>query len=106
MKGVAPIEYEVVMRKTCSSFFNGTSIDDVLRNSGIEYTIIVGLYTEQCVSSTARDSVDKGYYTILIDDAVETWTMERQISGIANIDRVYVKCMTTDQVVELIDKVE
>jgi nicotinamidase-related amidase len=103
-KSIAPIEYEVVMRKTCSSFFNGTSIDMVLRNSGIKYVICVGFYTEQCVSTTARDSVDKNYYTIVVTDAVETVTVERQKAGLEMIDKLYVNCMSTEEIVDLINQ--
>jgi nicotinamidase-related amidase len=103
-ESIAPIEYEVVMPKTCSSFFTGTSIDTVLRNSGIKYTIIVGFYTEQCISATARVSADRGYYTIVVSDAVATVTEERQRAGLEMIDKLYVKCMTTEEIVELIDK--
>jgi nicotinamidase-related amidase len=101
---IAPIEYEVVMPKTCSSFFNGTSIDTVLKNAGIKYTIIVGFYTEQCIQATAHDSADRSYYTIVVSDAVETVTEERQRSGLEMIDKLYVRCMTTDEVVGLIDR--
>jgi nicotinamidase-related amidase len=103
-ESIAPIEYEVVMPKTCSSFFNGTSIDTVLKNAGIKYTIIVGFYTEQCIQATARDSADRSFYTIVVSDAVETVTEERQRTGLEMIDKLYVNCMTTEEIVDLIDK--
>ena len=63
---MAPIDGEVVLTKTCSSFFTGTNIDTVLRNSDIENVIMVGFYTEQCITTAARDAADTFYYTIVV----------------------------------------
>ena len=104
MPEVAPIEGEVVLTKTCSSFFTGTSIDTVLRNADIENLIIVGFYTEQCVTTAARDAADTFYYTIVVSDAVQAQTQEKHETALDHICGLYVNCMATDEIVDLIEK--
>jgi nicotinamidase/pyrazinamidase len=41
----------------------GTSLDDVLRASGIESLDIVGIATDHCVKATAADALGSGYTT-------------------------------------------
>lgn len=53
-----------------SSSFHGTRLDFLLKNSGIETVVVVGLVTEGCVESTVRDLVGYGYYPVLLRDCV------------------------------------
>ena len=84
---VSPKEGEIVMPKTCSSFFTGTHIDRVLRYIGIENVIVIGFVTEQCVSTTARDACDHGYYVYVISDACATSTKEKHEYELASIGK-------------------
>ena len=94
-KEVEPIEGEIVMSKTCSSFFTGTSIDRVLRYIGIENVIVVGFYTEQCISSTAREACDHGYYVYVVADATATSTQSVHDSELAALSDRYAKIVNT-----------
>lgn len=53
-----------------SSAFHGTRLDLILRNSGIESTVVVGLATEGCVDATAKDLLGYGYYPVMLRDCV------------------------------------
>lgn len=101
---IKPKEGEIVLSKTCSSFFTGTSIDTVLRNIGIDTVIIIGFYTEQCITTAARDAADIGYNTIVIEDAITTLTQEKHDNAINAIADLYVKVMSTDQILEKLEK--
>jgi ureidoacrylate peracid hydrolase len=51
---IAPVEDEMIFRKTSSSVFISTNIDYVLRNLGLRSLIIAGMMTDQCVESAER----------------------------------------------------
>lgn len=53
-----------------SSAFHGTRLDLILRNCKIETAVVVGLATEGCVDSTARDVLGYGYYPVILRDCV------------------------------------
>lgn len=69
---VAPQGDEIVLSKLTSSVFNSTTLDNVLRNIGIQNLIVVGLATDGCVESTVRTATEKDYNVILVEDACGT----------------------------------
>ncbi len=72
-----PLENEIIIPKTSSSVFNSTNIEYVLRNLSIQYLMIMGIVTDQCVETAVRDACDKGFLITLIDDACATHTEMR-----------------------------
>lgn len=63
---VQPSDVEVVKRRY-SAFF-GTRLDEILRKRGIDTVVVLGLTTNVCVQSTARDAWQHDYRTITLDD--------------------------------------
>jgi biuret amidohydrolase len=94
LPGVEPAPGEIVIPKTCSSFFTGTNIDVVLRNLGIENVVLVGFYTDQCITTAARDAADTGYYTFVVEDAVAAQTQEYHQQALDHIRDVYAGVFT------------
>ncbi|KAI1695785.1 isochorismatase family domain-containing protein [Ditylenchus destructor] len=74
---LAPIEGEIVIKKTSGGSFNSTNIDYVLRNIGIKYLVVIGIVTDQCVDQAIRDAADRGYYVTCVKDACAAPTEER-----------------------------
>ncbi len=66
---LTPAAGDIVIEKSCYSGFRGTSLDDILRSSHIEYLIFAGVVTNVCVESTLRDSYFLDYWPILVADA-------------------------------------
>jgi nicotinamidase-related amidase len=66
---LAPIPGELVINKTSRSAFNSTAIERVLRNLGVETLIVAGVTTSSCVDTTARDAADRGFQTVIVEDA-------------------------------------
>lgn len=52
--------------------FTGFSLDEHLRKSGVHTLILVGGFTETCISATAYHAHDLGYRVLVVDDAVES----------------------------------
>ena len=69
---VAPQPGEIVVKKHRSSAFIGTDLDMILRSNGIKSVVSVGVATEGCVESTARDAQFFDYYSIVLRDCVGT----------------------------------
>jgi ureidoacrylate peracid hydrolase len=93
---ISPLEDEIVFSKTSSSAFISTNIHYVLGNLGIDFLIVSGLLTDQCVSSTVRDACDLGYLVTLITDACTTYSQERHDTSCSHI-KGYCRQRTTDE---------
>lgn len=52
------------------SAFEGTDLDDWLRERDVRRLIIGGLATDYCVLNTARDGLRNGYAVVILEDAV------------------------------------
>jgi ureidoacrylate peracid hydrolase len=92
---IRPMEDEIVIPKTSSSVFISTNIDFILRNLGVDFLIISGLLTDQCVSHAVRDACDYGYLVTLITDACATFSQERHETALRHI-KGYCRQRTTD----------
>ena len=93
---IKPIEDEIVFPKTSSSVFISTNIHYILGNLGVEFLIISGLLTDQCISSAVRDACDLGYLVTLITDACATYSPERHETSLSHI-KGYCRQRTTDE---------
>jgi ureidoacrylate peracid hydrolase len=49
----------------------------VLRNLGVEYLVVMGILTDQCVESAVRDGCDRGFMMTVVDDACATYSEQR-----------------------------
>lgn len=69
---VSPLPGEAVIDKHTASLFIGTQAENLLRNRGIKTLLFTGLLTEAGVESSARESSNRGFYTIVIEDCVSS----------------------------------
>ncbi|MCT7909486.1 isochorismatase family protein [Arcobacter lacus] len=75
----------IVSGRLGASGFAGSNLDAILRNNGIKTLYIGGFATNVCVESTFREAHDKGYNSIVIDDATSSFTKEEKEFFIKNI---------------------
>lgn len=104
MEEAKPIEGEIVLKKTCSGIHVGTPIDRILRNLKVKNIIVVGFYTDQCVSTSVRDLSDLGYKVDLITDATNAMSPERHEKALEGISKIYANSEETDILLERIEK--
>ncbi len=69
LEPVAPTEGEIVITKTVSGAFTATNLEAVLRHMGIQWLIIAGFETDECIEATGRVALDLGYMALFADDA-------------------------------------
>ena len=54
----------------------GTKLESMLRERGVERTVVVGLATDYCVKETAIDSATKGFATTVLADEIRAVDLE------------------------------
>ena len=97
---VAPQGDEIIMDKTASGVFAATNLEYVLRNLGITGLYVVGVYSNECVSTAVRDACDLGFYVTLISDGIATVTPELQQATITTMTDRYARVMSTDEAID------
>ena len=73
-------------------------LDKKLEAHGIDTIVIVGLWTDECVLSTAYAGSSRGYDVVLVGDAVATATANQEIA-LKVADSTVAKVLTTEEVV-------
>ena len=96
---IKPLDNEIIIPKMSSSVFNSTNIEYVLRNLSIQYLMIFGIVTDQCVETAVRDGCDKGFLITLIEDACATHTQERHDNSLKGI-KGYCRIRNTKNILE------
>ncbi|HZP41859.1 MAG TPA: isochorismatase family cysteine hydrolase [Candidatus Binatia bacterium] len=95
---VAPRPGELVLNKVSRSAFTSTGLDQILRNMGVDHLLVTGVMTNSCVEMTARDAADRGYKTVIVDDASATFTQDMHDAVLRTFRMLYGKVQTTDEV--------
>ncbi len=97
LEEVAPVGDEIIINKTASGVFSSTNIHYVLGNMGIKTLYLAGVYTNECVETTARDACDLGYFVTLVDDACATVTQEFHDASISTLRDRYARISTVEE---------
>lgn len=89
---VAPQAGEDVVHKVGVSGFEGTRLDQVLRNLGVTDVLACGVFTHMAVESTVRQGFDKGYRMAVAAEAcaspkipLHQGSLERGIASFARV---------------------
>ena len=73
IKDVYPIAGEVVINKPGKGAFYATTLAEHPKTMGVKTLIFAGVTTEVCVQTTMREANDRGYDSLLIEDATESY---------------------------------
>lgn len=96
---LAPREGELVVNKTSAGAFNSTAIDQTLRNLGITGLVMTGVSTNTCVETTARDASDRGFESVLVEDACASFEEESHVATLRTFARMFGEVWTADEVI-------
>jgi ureidoacrylate peracid hydrolase len=99
IKEVGPRGDEIIIPKTASGIFNCTNIEYVLRNLGIDYLVVYGVVTDQCVESAIRDAADRGFLVTQVEDCCAGETVEDHEASIEAMRGHYCRIRSTDQII-------
>ncbi|GAB3930583.1 hypothetical protein GCM10011575_47650 [Microlunatus endophyticus] len=64
---------EVVIRKLKDDGFDGTRLDEVLRQHGVDRVCVVGVMSEMCVLATARAALERKFGVVMPHDGHATF---------------------------------
>ena len=84
-KELKPNSSDLIIDKNRYSAFQGTDLDDWLRNNGVEDLIITGVMTNLCCETTARDAFGHDYRVFFVADATATLNEELHLATLKNL---------------------
>ena len=64
-------------KKEAYSAFQGTTLDEYLRETGVQRLFIGGLATDYCVQNTVRDAIKRGYAVCLLMDGIRAVNLKQ-----------------------------
>ena len=99
---LAPKSEEIVVLKTTDSALTGTNLRLMLNNLGVQHVICVGIFTDQCVSSTVRSLADESFDVIVCHDACAAATDELHDNELKTINWIYCQVASTDETLNFI----
>ncbi|MFY8030715.1 MAG: cysteine hydrolase family protein [Devosia sp.] len=70
---LAPMAGEIVIDKPGKGMFWATGLHEKLQALGITHLVFAGVTTEVCVQTSMREANDRGYESLLIEDATESY---------------------------------
>ena len=96
--GFEPEPGDLVVVKERYSGFVGTELAALLRDRGIRTVVLVGLTTDVCVSSTARDAFHHEFHTVTLADCTAEQTLARHESGLATLAGNFGRVCTSEDI--------
>jgi nicotinamidase-related amidase len=109
---IAPTDKEIAEGwfyhgKHLDMFWNFTEdgksyLDEKLKAMGIDTVVIVGLWTDECILSTAYASNSRGYDVVVVSDAVATATANQE-TALTIARSTVAKVLSTDEVIRYME---
>lgn len=103
---VAPQPGDVVLNKTTSGPLNSTRLDQTLHHMGLDTLIVCGLTTDVCVTQTARETADRSFRVIVVEDACTTLSEEQHRATLLAFNMVFGRVKKTTELVKLLEKTQ
>lgn len=94
---IGPVGDEIVVTKTTDSALTGTNLRLVLANLGVTHVVCVGIFTDQCVSSTVRALADESFDVIVVEDACAAGTDVLHRRELEILNMIYCSVMSAEE---------
>jgi len=95
-----PFKDDIVIPKSTASMFIGTNFEQLLRNSGITTIVFMGIATEMGVESSARDALNRGFFPVIITNAVSSRNQEAHNRSLENLKNMMI-LLKSDEIISL-----
>jgi nicotinamidase-related amidase len=95
---IEPSDKDTVIAKNTASMFIGTNFEQILRNTGITTIVFVGIATEIGIESSARDALNRGFFPVIITDAVSSMNKEAHLRSLENLKNMMILLDTNEYV--------
>lgn len=100
---LAPEPDDNVINKTRNSGFFKTSLENTLRERGVDHLILTGVGTDVCVETTARDAYQLDFAVTTVSDATGTCNESDHLAALHAL-RYFGGTASTSEVVEALRK--
>lgn len=87
-KDIVPLDDDIVFNKHTTSIFIGTHFERMMVQRGIRTILFTGISTEIGIASSARDSANRDFYTIVVGDCVSSQDQEAHEMTLKLLERV------------------
>lgn len=101
---LAPEDDDIVMLKTTDSALTGTNLRILLRNMNITDVICVGIFTDQCVSSTVRSLVDESFKVLVVEECCAAATDDLHEAELKIINMIYCHVVSSEDVLSFFNE--
>ena len=99
---ILPLAGETVIEKKQASAFYGTDLDAILKSRGIDTIVMTGCTTSGCIRASAIDSIQYGYYTAVVADAVGDRANGPHQANLFDIDAKYGDVISTSEALDYV----
>ncbi len=99
---ILPVAGETVIEKKQASAFHGTDLDAILKSRGIDTIVMTGCTTSGCIRASATDSIQYGYYTAVVADAVGDRADGPHQANLFDIDAKYGDVISTSEALDYV----
>jgi len=100
---LAPLEDEIVIKKSSYGAFYDTPLETILKNLGRDTVIICGTLTNYCCGATARQAYERSFKVIFGSDVTATDDPEMQEPELKVLRKGYAKVLTSKEIIKLLD---
>ncbi len=102
---IRPLAGETVIEKKQASAFFGTDLDADLRARGVDTIVMTGCTTSGCIRASAIDSIQHGYHTAVVADAVGDRAHGPHQANLFDIDAKYGDVISTREALDYVASV-
>jgi len=99
---VQPVDVLVDKYRHSAFARHASDLEAQLRAAGIDTLIIVGIATNVCCESTARDAFALGFRVLFVADATAALTDEEHNAALLSLRAVFADVRMTDEVLQVI----
>lgn len=92
---LAPVADEIVVTKMTDSALTGSNLRLLLTNMRIRNVVCVGVFTDQCVSSTVRSLADESFNVVVVEDCCAAGSDELHHKELEILNMIYCNVMSS-----------
>jgi nicotinamidase-related amidase len=101
---VSPTELDLVVNKVSLSAFSSSGLDQLLRNMRIEVLVFCGVVTNGCVMANAIEACERGYRTVVVEDACAAIDSIIHESSLFHLAHLHGRVLKAEEVVRELDE--
>ena len=94
---LAPLLDEIVVTKMTDSALTGSNLRLLLANMSIRNVVCVGVFTDQCVSSTVRSLADESFNVVVVEDCCAAGSDELHHKELEILNMIYCQVMSSGE---------